>query len=191
MVLPRASQIRKRQAEVTAAHDQQQQLEVRLEELRGVQAEAPRNRRQLKALNREVPETARLSAIILMLNDSASDSAVDFMSVTPGNPQAEVGGQTSTIPTVIDVTGDYFSVDEFLYRLERLSRVVKVTQLSLVPGTTTDGTSTSAVSTLTVTISAEFYTTDLSAGPGSIPGHTDAATVAPAPSPSPSSTPGV
>ncbi len=191
MVLPRASQIRKRQEEVTAAHQQQQQLEVRLEELRGVQAEAPQNRRRLKTLNRQVPETAQLPNVIDLLNDAASDAAVDFMSISPGNPALDTAGTVSTMPATITVCGDYWSMDEFLFKIERLPRVEKGTTFTLTKNAQTDATAgpQACVGDLTITLSAEFYTTDLSAGPGSLPGHSDAAAIAPPVAPSPSSTP--
>jgi Tfp pilus assembly protein PilO len=193
MVLPRASQIRKRQADVTAAHDQQQQLEVRLEELRGVQAEAPQNRRRLKGLSRQVPETAQLPNVIDLLNDAASDAAVDFMSIAPADPALAAGGAVSTMPATITVCGDYWSMDEFLFKIERLPRVEKATTFTLTKNAeTADPTQgpQACVGDLTITLTSEFYTTDLSAGPGSIPGHTDAAAIAPPVAPSPSSTPG-
>jgi len=83
-------------------------------------------------------------------------------------------------------------MDEFLFKIERLPRVEKATTFTLTKNAqTTDATEgpQACVGDLTITLSAEFYTTDLSAGPGSLPGHSDAAAIAPPVAPSPSSTP--
>jgi hypothetical protein len=109
-----------------------------------------------------------------MLNNTADSSLVDFMTVTPSSPALDTAGTTSTISTQITVSGEYFSVQEYLHRLERLPRVAKVMQLLLSPSENEAG-----VATLTVSLTAEFYTTDLSAGPGSMPGHTGQAAIAP------------
>jgi hypothetical protein len=86
----------------------------------------------------------------------------------------------------VNVTGSYFALDEFLYRLETLPRAAKVTNVSVAPGAvvtsgteTTDTTGTTSTTTssgmnglLTMQLTVEFYTSDLSAGPGSVPGPT-------------------
>ena len=54
---------------------------------------------------------------------------------------------------------------------------------------TTGGISSSGPMQLKVDLLAEFYTTDLSAGPGSSPGHTDASQLAPVPGATPSPSP--
>jgi Tfp pilus assembly protein PilO len=174
LILPKAAQIRTRQKDVVAAQAQERTLSLRVQLLKSYKEEAPKDRKTLAVLERQVPETTELGNIIVILNDTADTSAVDFMTVTPGAPTLGTTSAASTITTQITVTGEYFSVDEFLHRLERLSRAAKVTQVTMTP--TEDA---SGASTLTVSLTAEFYTTDLSAGPGSIPGHTGQAAIAP------------
>jgi Tfp pilus assembly protein PilO len=99
---------------------------------------------------------------------------VDFFSVAPGTPTAAEAG-FSVVPAQIQVTGGYFSLDEFLYRLETLPRAVKVTSLQISPG---GGEGQAAPAALSMQLSVEFYTTDVSAGPGSVPGPTEGAAAA-------------
>jgi hypothetical protein len=63
------------------------------------------------------------------------------------------------------VTGGFFAVDEFLFRLETLPRQMKVINLTV-------GAGPEGLPQLQISMSAEAYTTDTSAGPGSIPGPT-------------------
>jgi len=83
-------------------------------------------------------------------------------------------------------------MDGFLSRVERSHRVQKATTFTLTTHPQPDAAAgpQPRVGDLTITRPSEFYTTDLSAGPGSIPGHTDAAAIAPPVVPTPSSTPG-
>jgi hypothetical protein len=87
------------------------------------------------------------------------------------------------------VTGSYFSLEEFLHRLETLRRAAKVTSISLAAsGTETIG----GAGQLQMQLQVEFFTTDTSAGPGSLPGPTQGTapvilpTVSPTPTESPS-----
>ena len=185
LILPKAGQIRGRQKDLAQAKTVQSGLVLQLAELRGAAKEAPANRAKLAKLQVEVPELANLPDIIRQINTAADKSAVDFVSISPTAGVSTTNASVSAITTQLDVTGSYFAVDEFLYRLETMARISRVTNISLAP----KGESSS--SDLSVTLTALFYTTDISTGPGSEPGHTDAAAAAsaaaaaaPAPTPS-------
>jgi hypothetical protein len=126
-----------------------------------------------------------------MINTVADQSNVDFMVIAPSQPAGLPGAQASSIPTQITLVGHFFAIDQFLFRLEGLARAAKVISLQVNPGphASTDP------GQIQVVLSTEFYTTDVSAGPGSIPGTTHGAPagsssqgVNPLPSVSPSPT---
>ena len=186
LILPKAGQIRGKQKDLAKAKTVQSGLVLQLAELRGAAKEAPANRAKLAKLQVQVPELANLPDVIRQINTAADKSAADFVSISPTAGVSTTNTSVSAITTQLDVTGSYFAVDDFLYRLETMARISKVTNISLTPkgeGTGSD---------LSVTLTALFYTTDISTGPGSEPGHTDAAAAAsataaaaaPAPSPS-------
>jgi Tfp pilus assembly protein PilO len=175
LILPKAGEIGDRNKQLDAAKTEQTALTVQLEQLRALAKEAPQDRRRLEQLITAGPEMADLPGMIRLLNGAAGEADVDFMSVAPGIPTASTGAQVSTIPTQITVLGRYFAIDEFLRRLEALPRVSKVTNITVNPGP-------GGVPQLQMNLTAEFYTTDASAGPGSSPGHTEPV---PAPAPSP------
>jgi Tfp pilus assembly protein PilO len=188
LILPKANQVRQRQAMVGDAKQKQGTLELELQQLKAAAKEAKPARHELEVLTRQVPPTVRLPDLILMLNDAADDSDVDFMSMTPGSPVEAAAGNLSILTTQLMVTGDYFAVDEFLHRLERLPRAAKVRQIDMTKQATATGSTTRTSDKIQVTLQAEFYTTDVSSGPGSLPGHTDASQLpqAAAPTPTPS-----
>ena len=89
------------------------------------------------------------------------------------------------------MSGGYFAIDEFLFLLETLQRAAKVTTLAITPsGAGGEATTTTSTSTLQLQMTVEFYTTDTSAGPGSIPGPTEGATTGAYPWNSPPETSG-
>jgi Tfp pilus assembly protein PilO len=186
LVLPKSAEIAKTQEDLTAAEQQENTLRIELRALQEAQDEAPQTRTAIQRVETQIPPTADLPALIRLLRDAADRSAVDLFQFSPGNPAIDPGGQFSTISTAVNVTGSYFALDEFLYRLETLPRAAKVTNVSVAPGAvvtsgteTTDTTGTTSTTTssgmnglLTMQLTVEFYTSDLSAGPGSVPGPT-------------------
>ncbi len=175
LILPKAGEIGDRNEQLESARSEETALTVQLEQLRALARNEPKDRKRLEELITAVPELADLPGMIRLLNGAAAEADVDFMSVAPGIPTAATGTQVSTIPTQITVLGRYFAIDEFLRRLEALPRVSKVINITVNPGP-------SRLPQLQMDLTAEFYTTDASAGPGSTPGHTEPA---PAPVPSP------
>jgi Tfp pilus assembly protein PilO len=123
-----------------------------------------------------VPPTAGLPSLFRLLQGAADRAAVDFFSFTPGTPVPNPTGSYSTIESQITVSGGYLAIDEFLFLLETLKRAAKVTTLAVTPSAGGEGTTTTSTSNLQLQMTVEFYTTDSSAGPGSIPGPTEGVT---------------
>jgi Tfp pilus assembly protein PilO len=182
LVLPKSSKIGETTAALTTAEQQEQSLRVQLQALQEAQAEAPQTKREIQKVEAQVPSTADLPALIRLLRDASDRAAVDLFQFSPGTPTLDPTGRFSTIATSVNITGSYFALDEFLYRLESLPRAAKVTNVTISPGGESGGTETTTTTTsvasgeLTLQLTVEFYTSDLSAGPGSVPGPTDSAT---------------
>ena len=126
-----------------------------------------------------MPPTADLPALFRLLQAAADRAAVDFFSFTPGTPALDPSGTFSTVGSQITVTGGYFAIDELLFLLETLPRAAKVTTVAITPsaGDTTGTTTTTNALQLQLTV--QFYTTDVSAGPGSVPGPTEGISTVP------------
>jgi Tfp pilus assembly protein PilO len=213
LIVPKLGDIRHTQDDLSAAIQQQQELQTQLAQLKATEARAKEIRTQLALLDAAVPAEADLPDLIRTLNDTADQSGVAFMSLSPGQPTSVEGsapvsgtpgattfGSTSlpvgisVIPMSIQIEGSYFAVDEYLFRLETLPRLSKVVTISLTTGS-------GGYPTLALQMSANFYTTDVSAGPGSVPGSqtsggappsttgTSVPQASPTPSGSPSPTP--
>jgi Tfp pilus assembly protein PilO len=107
----------------------------------------------------------------LLLKNAAVKAGVDLTQEAIQTPVAGESGVTK-IPITITLSGTYFSLDEFLFQLETLPRAAKVINVSIAAGASGDATTVSG--TLTMQATVELYTTDISAGPGSLPGPTEA-----------------
>lgn len=170
LVLPKMGDVSTTEEELQSAEDQEVALAAQLDALQDAEAAAPKTEQEIGAIEEQVPPTAELPSLFRLLQGAADRSAVDFFSFSPGTPAPNAGGTYSSIASQVTVSGGYFAIDEFLFLLETLPRAAKVTTLAVTPSGASTGGTTLSTSNLQLQVTVEFYTTDVSAGPGSIPG---------------------
>jgi Tfp pilus assembly protein PilO len=175
LVRPKMSQVSTTEDDLQVSEDQEVTLAAQLNALQDAQAAAPETEQEIAAIDAEIPPTADLPSLFRLLQGAADRSVVDFFSFTPGTPAPNTAGTFSTIASQVTVSGGYFAIDEFLFLLETLPRAAKVTTLAVTPSSAASGetTTTTSSSNLQLQVTVEFYTTDTSAGPGSVPGPSD------------------
>lgn len=170
LVLPKMGQVKDANAALTAAQAQQATLGAQLAALQQAETEAPINRETIRKVQDAIPPTVDQQGFILLVQNAALASSVDVVTISPSNPVFDPLTSLSTITNALTVTGNYFAVTEFLFKIETLPRAAKTTSVSIAPSP-----SETNASLLTVTLSIDIYTSDQSAGPGSTPGPTSAA----------------
>jgi Tfp pilus assembly protein PilO len=170
LVLPKMSDVSTTEEQLQSAEDQEVALAAQLDALQDAQEGAPETEQEIAAIDAQVPATADLPSLFRLLQGAADRSAVDFFSFSPGTPVPNAGGTYSSIASQVTVSGGYFAIDEFLFLLETLPRAAKVTTLAVTPSGAATGETTTSTSNLQLQVTVEFYTTDVSSGPGSIPG---------------------
>jgi Tfp pilus assembly protein PilO len=170
LVLPKMTDVTTTEEELETAEDQEVALAAQLDALQEAQAAAPKTEQDIAAIEAQVPPTANLPSLFRLLQGAADRSAVDFFSFTPGTPAPNAGGTYSSIASQVTVSGGYFAIDQFLFLLETLPRAAKVTTLAVTPSAAATGETLTSTGNLQLQVTVEFYTTDVSAGPGSIPG---------------------
>ena len=168
LVLPKMSQVTEAEKKLEDTTAEQQVLQARLNALEQARDEAPLNQATIRRIEQQVPPTADLSAVILFLRNAASVAGVQVLSLTPGTPTAATNGGFSTISVSASGECSYFAMVKYLHEIETLPRAATVEAVTLTP---TEGTTLSFTATIT------FYTSDLSAGPGSEPGPTETVVV--------------
>jgi Tfp pilus assembly protein PilO len=180
LVLPKMNQVGEANDRLDQAQSQQDTLQSQLAALRQAEQNAPAARETIRKVDQAIPPTADEQGFILLMQNAADQSGIDLFTVTPGTPTFDPTRNLSTIPVTITVTGSYFSITEFLFRVETLPRAAKVTTVTMTPG------ESSGVLGMSGTV--ELYTSDASAGPGSQPGPTSSGEVATGTAPAPTVT---
>ena len=169
LILPKMAEVGKAKDQLTRAQNEEQNLQIQLQQLKETQQKAPEIEAELKQLDTAIPSTEDLPGLIRYVADAADSSAVTAMTLSPGSPSADASGKFSVVPVAITVDGSFFSLDEFLLRLESLPREMKVMSVQVSTGESAE---------LALNMNAEVYTTDTSAGAGSEPGHQSGTTAA-------------
>jgi Tfp pilus assembly protein PilO len=173
LVLPKKQQVTDAKKSLATEQSQQQLLQTQLSALQQAQNQAPHNRAIIANVQRQIPPTVDEPGMLLLMVNSATNAGIKLWQFTPSTPAPDTQNAALTsIPLAFTVKGSYFALAEFLYNVETLPRVAKVQSVQIGAGATTTPGSTTSVTSLEMTGTINFYTTDTSAGPGSQPGPT-------------------
>jgi Tfp pilus assembly protein PilO len=170
LVLPKLGQVKDANASLTDARAQQATLGAQLAALQQAQTEAPVNRETIRKVQQAIPPTADQQGFMLLMQNAAVQSSIDILTISPGSPVFDATTGLTAVTNSISITGTYFALTEFLFKIETLPRAAKTSSVAITPSP-----SESNASLLTLTASVDMYTSDQSAGPGSTPGPTSAA----------------
>ena len=124
---------------------------------------APQSRAEIVRLGKMLPESEGIPGLIIELTKTSEASGVSVTSITRGTTTQ--GSPYGVQALTLTVTGRYFDVEDFLYRIEEYvafrnasfrvtGRLLQVTQLTVSGATTT---TTSGSPPLTVTIGLNAY----------------------------------
>lgn len=165
LVLPKMGEVTEAKKDLDDTTAEQAVLQSRLNALEQARDEAPENQATIREVEAMVPPTAELSSVILLLRNSADVAGVQVVSLTPAPPAESTTGQFSTISVSASGECSYFAMVKYLHEIETLPRAATVQAVSLTP--------VEGGGLLQFTATITFYTSDLSAGPGSEPGPTE------------------
>lgn len=160
--------------QVQATEQEISSLQTQLARLQQLQREEPRLRAELARFGDAIPPDPRVPDFILQVQDAANLSGIDFLAITPSVPAANPSGAgVQNIGVSVTTTGTFFEVEDFIFRLERLQRTVKVNSFSV-----------SGEGTLNLSLSMQMFTLAAAApAPPPAPAPTQGGTAAPTPTP--------
>lgn len=158
---PRSSDLSDAEDQHQAAQDEADRLELRLRRLLTLQDQAPELRSSLEALRAAVPDDPDLAAFILEADDAATQSGIDFVSITPNEPSAaEAPAGPAVIDLSISAIGGYFQTLDFLNRLADLDRLVVIDSLGI------SASAQAGIVELNTSISGRMFVAELPPGTG-------------------------
>jgi Tfp pilus assembly protein PilO len=162
--------------EVTAAKDtlaerqrEQTTLTSQRAALLDAKDRAPEARQTIEDVQRRIPPVADEAGLYQLLKNAGTSSGLDVVTISVSNPAFDAATGLTTISASVTASGTYFEITEFMYEIETLPRAAKATNITLSP---LEGVG--SIPTLSLSTTVLLYTSDASAGPGSVPGPTDA-----------------
>jgi Tfp pilus assembly protein PilO len=140
---PQQKKIHDAQKRRATAEQKQQELQTAINRLKAAQKNEPLQRAQLETLKTAIPDDPALGQFILDVNDRATASGIDFVSIAPALPTAgavaaATPGATGVaapapaqISVSLQITGGYFQVIDFINRLADLPRILVLDTLNV------------------------------------------------------------
>jgi len=157
VILPQFAQLADLQQQKTDAEARSAQAAMVLETLRGAKGRAAVTEAELLKIGTQMPDSPQLPALIMELQDIANTSGVEVSSLSPGQPTVAAGGQYTEISMSEAVTAEWDDLLDYLKRVDRSTRLLRVTSVSITPPASTNDTSTAAVTALTVSVTMKAY----------------------------------
>ena len=156
--------IHSRQGELAATRDavsaeqaKTSQLQTELARLQSIKDNVPKLRTALAKLREAVP------GVIVAIQSAADSAGIKYVATTPSPPVSPPeGGELAQISTVIGADGSYFALQDFVSRLYKLDRALRIDTLTMSSQTDTSSTGTTAAAgpvTVHLDITARIFFT--------------------------------
>ncbi|MHB1343523.1 MAG: type IV pilus inner membrane component PilO [Thermoleophilia bacterium] len=111
------------------------QNQARLAMLEQIKIDSQRNEARLIELAKMVPQRTEIPSLLLQIQDLATESGIEFMTIGPGEPVQ--AGMYEIVPLSMQFVGSFFDVNDFMYRAEQMAagpgRLLTVKTLTLAP----------------------------------------------------------
>ncbi|MFN2488480.1 MAG: type 4a pilus biogenesis protein PilO [Actinomycetota bacterium] len=132
IIKPRAGELGDVQAQTQAEKDRTQQLQVDLDRLEALQANAPEFQATLDRFRELVPADNDVANFIFQVQTAANQAGVGFVQITPDLPeQPPEGAPLAEVRATIGAKGGYFAVQDFVRRLYDLDRALRIDVLTM------------------------------------------------------------
>ena len=183
LISPKRSEAADVSLQATEKQTSNQALQTQLALLKSQAKGLPAQQAKLSVVAAKIPDNPALPALIRALDAAAATADVELVSLSPSAPAPVVAAGAPAAPVAaasagakataglqqialaVNVVGGYFQVEQFLDRVENLTRAFKVNGFTLAPGanplkvtvTGTSGPAAGTGKTLMATINGQVF----------------------------------
>ena len=126
--------------DIEAEENRALQLTTELNRLKDLQERAPELQAELAKIRELVPQQHEVPHFLFLIQDAATESGVNFLNITPELPKPPPEqAPLAEVRMSISAEGGYFSIQDFVRRLQELDRATRIDTLSL-SGEAAEGT---------------------------------------------------
>lgn len=133
LVVPQFSRISTLDGELAQAEQESESARFLLEQRREVRDRAAVTDAKLMQLSTAFPEDPELTSVIIEMQDLAYDVEVDLRAVEPQTVIIEGDGTYLSVPITIEFLGEWAECVDYLDKLTKLSRQLRVVEFTAVP----------------------------------------------------------
>jgi Tfp pilus assembly protein PilO len=179
VILPQFAELDSLSQERTTAQAQVSQAQAVLAQLEESKARSAATEAQLLKIGTQMPDSPQLPTLIMEMQDVANQSGVTVTSFAPAQPSPGTGGQFTEISMATALTAKWDDLLDYMRRLNRTTRLLRTTNVTINPDTSATDTSTVNLDDpdLTVSLTIKAYVI----GTNGVVGTTATATPTPAP----------
>jgi Tfp pilus assembly protein PilO len=137
---PGSADLKEIRAQIETTETEIAALETKLAQLQELQRNEKQLREQAAKFARALPRLPELSTYIRQVQKIADESDIAWVSVSPATPAtgaaggaagAQTTGAVRTINVTLAASGDFFDIEGFIQRFERLDRAIRINTFSL------------------------------------------------------------
>jgi type IV pilus assembly protein PilO len=115
------------------AEQQRQQAQAQLARLEEAKARSAVTEAELLKIGTQMPDSPQLPTLIIELQDIANNAGVSVTSFTPGQPSPTAGGKYTEIALTSQFTSKWDDLLDYLRRLNKSTRLLRVTNVTVNP----------------------------------------------------------
>ena len=163
VVVPQFNALAEQDRQLAKANQDIQSAQNLLNQRQSSKARAAQTQVDLMRLENQIPDDPQLPSLIIELQNTANEAGLVFSKITPAAPAAKDG--YTTVPVGVLLQGRWSDCVDYVHRIEKLDRRVRVLSLKLTPvaslGASVEATNTTTDRNppvdLTATIQLEAY----------------------------------
>lgn len=156
-ILPQFSELESLSQEKAAAQAQVDQAKAILAQLEDAKTRSAATEAEMLKIGTEMPDSPQLPSLIIEMQDLANDAGVKMTSFAPAQPTPTPGGQYTEIAMTTQLTSTWDDLLDYMRRLNRATRVLRTTNVTVNPQSTESTTSAGEDIPLNVSLTIKAY----------------------------------
>jgi len=157
VILPQFGQLDTLSQQRATAESQRQQALAVLSQLEEAKTRSAITEAKLLKIGTQMPDSPQLPTLIIEMQDIANDAGVTVTSFSPAQPTPASGGQFTEVAISTQMNGDWDDILDYLHRLDRSTRLLRVTNVSISPESAEATSTTDEEIPLTVSLTIKAY----------------------------------
>lgn len=132
VLVPQIVSLRGAMAEEGQASQDLESAKSALKQLEDLKRESQKTESKLIQVDRKTPSDAELPSLIIQMEDASKKAGVDFILIKPGTPVQK--NEYQEVSLDIKINGYFYELLDFIYRVEKLPRLVNVITIDIKEG---------------------------------------------------------